>query len=67
MSLLAIARLPVLALSAPQAARTACPTPPPRRTGPVLMGDLHTSWGGTPMLLLEWQARETEKAAKKGR
>ena len=34
--------------------------PPRRRTGPVLMGDIHGQLGGTPLLLLLWERWEQE-------
>jgi hypothetical protein len=37
-------------------------TPPRRRTGPVLMGDIHGQIGGTPLLLLLWERWEQDAA-----
>ena len=34
--------------------------PPRRRTGPVLMGDIHGQAGGVPLLLLLWRQWEDE-------
>lgn len=36
--------------------------PPRRRTGPVMMGDIHGQIGGTPLLLLLWERWEQEAA-----
>ncbi|MEM0934741.1 MAG: hypothetical protein AAGJ91_02415 [Pseudomonadota bacterium] len=34
--------------------------PPRRTTGPVLMGDIHGSLGGRPLLLLLWERWQDE-------
>jgi len=34
--------------------------PPRRRTGPVLMGDIHAAPNGVPLLLLQWERWERE-------
>ena len=36
--------------------------PPRRRSGPVLMGDIHGALGGRPVLLLQWERWEREAA-----
>ncbi|MEL6206882.1 MAG: hypothetical protein AAFR47_16420 [Pseudomonadota bacterium] len=38
--------------------------PPKRRTGPVLMGDIHGSRNGVPMLLVLWAQWEAERNAE---
>lgn len=41
-------------LRRPPRDETATGGPRPRPHGPVLMGDLTTSWGGRPVLLSHW-------------
>ena len=40
--------------------------PRKRRTGPVLMGDIHGSRAGTPLLLLLWAQWEQDAAEDDG-
>ncbi|MEM9123735.1 MAG: hypothetical protein AAGB03_10515 [Pseudomonadota bacterium] len=48
-------------LAAPERERVATgPTKKPRG-GPVLMGDIHGAWGGTPMLLHLWALWEQDR------
>jgi len=45
-------------VAAPVRPQRAMPRPRPR--GPVLMGDLHASLGGRPLLLLHWDEAKDE-------
>ncbi len=49
---------------APEAADHAAPRLPRRVAGPLLMGDILASQGGTPVFLREW--REAEDRAGRG-
>jgi hypothetical protein len=50
---------------APDAADHAPPRPPRRVAGPLLMGDILASQGGTPIFLREWREAE-DRAARDG-
>ncbi|MEM9247342.1 MAG: hypothetical protein AAGB05_01460 [Pseudomonadota bacterium] len=50
---------PFAGADAPSATETGG-TPPRRSIGPVLMGDIHGSLGGRPLLLLLWEKWEQE-------